>query len=264
MRGLSRRVRPQLWWLFFLLISAPVGAHPSLLGATGLVVLPTAETVPAGQFETALAYAPVDAGANDAKLTQYSARGVMGLSDRCEIYGLWTRLSDAQRTDGGAVGVKYVLVRRPGTQVAVGVEEFHLLVHLPGTLFVPDVDYTGAYLVLTKALQQEQPGAWYEEAPPPRLIGHLGVRWARYDFDFRSPSMLAPFFGLEARVNERISLVAEARRRDSSVERRDLTSYAVRYRLNERFEAEAGETNGALGGLARPKHDLFIDLSYRW
>jgi hypothetical protein len=214
-------------------------AYPSLLGPTGLVALPTAETVGFPGFDAAIDLTKGQVGAEELDIR--AARVVVGLPLNWEVWAVVGDGSNGESRNLLGFGAKLPLLRVPvaGFRIAAGVgweelgkgEDFRSL---------------SGYLVGTQ--------------PIPRGRVHVGFMSISLDRPGQTDTILRPFAGAELEVGKGAVLLAELRTRDSSVDEKAVFSVALRRQLSRRIWFQVGTTNAAALGLGGKDQKIFVGL----
>ena len=274
-------------WLSVLLSAAllAVGAAsafavPSLAGPTGLIMLPTADIAPSSLWQMGVGsrsiriqqmYQP-----ESTDVSEWTFNALKGVADDAEVFVTYQRVTDGTDTDVWEYGGKYLIgedlfPRRGflgGTKVAVGgslgrwaesVEFTSNAMYLPS-----DVETRRLYLVATKQLAPTYTGEWSWEAPAgTRIVGTVGLLYLRVDPDLgEAHSLVRPFIGVEVTGRRMLTLLAEYRLKDSSVEDNEEFSVAVRKPFGSSTNLEVGLTNASPIGLGIEEMNLFARITF--
>lgn len=269
---------------------APALAVPSLGGPTGLALLPTADTAPVDEWQTAFGYRSVKVGADalgmyglvdDLDVSIWQLSFLKGVASDAEIWVTYQRATNGEDSSIWRVGGKYEigdkLLPRSGflsdTKIAIGggmgryPDDAITLTHFFGVLdppLVTDTETLDLYLVVTKQLSPGGTGTWeWEEPTGTRIIGTAGVYYMDVDFDdFGGETLLEPFVGVAFVTPKDLTLAFEYRTKAEDLEDDALFSYLLRYPVDNNTTVEFGLTNGSPIGLAQAEHDVFARLTY--
>ncbi|HEY3415857.1 MAG TPA: hypothetical protein VGM23_03140 [Armatimonadota bacterium] len=228
------------WWMFItVLIGCAVAglSYPTLYGDTGLVLVPTADIMPTGNFSLAVNVSREDLTSGTA--TVIPVRVTYGASDRTEFSLFFSEPTD--KSEGGfdatGGGVKLSLLpenverRTPGIAVGGRIASLRDPV---------GYDVIEGYAVFSKALLQS--GDLEDKGFVFRF--HGGVSYIQYsgavDAEFFSP-----FFGVSYASVEGNSLVIDyvpKQEKGITTYRESTISGALRRRLSPNFWIELGST----------------------
>jgi hypothetical protein len=210
-------------------------AYPSLLGPTGLVALPTADSLGLAKVDIAADFASAD------QLDLVPLRATVGVG-RGELWGMTADVSDG----GGSItgfGGKLPVYQVPlvGMQVAVGLGIYDLS--------DGDGDLTNIYLVASQDL--------------PHARGHVGLMSIDASLPGANATETRPFVGFELYTSDGMTLAVEIRAKADSLESEAPKSVVLRKSLTKGLAVEGGFTNGAFLGLGAHDTDFFVGLKYR-
>lgn len=217
-----------------MLVASIAWSYPTRFGpVTGLVDLPTTDTVPNGQLEMAADFAKLS---DEGKV--YPLRVVVGVSDSAELGIGYARLRGDGRANITSFGGKVSVMQEPG-------ELFGLAV---GGAFINNAlgsDITQAYAVASKQLTGNQSQALHRSAdavPTVRgLVGMMVTRVKNGDTD----SEVQPFVGLDIASPSGASFVAEYGWTKFG---RDQLAAAMRFPLQDGFVVQAGVVRAPILG----------------
>jgi hypothetical protein len=238
---------------------------PSLGGPTGIVSMPNAVTMTAGEWQTALSYQgmrPSASGMYQAPddLSAWTLQATLGLDDTAEAWAAYSSTADHEGSRVWGLGAKKMLAhpREEAPVVAVGASY-----HRWGDAFAagslgdgaarPNANVTKAYAVVTGPLGDDD---W-----PFGLLGTGGIMYIGVDPDRgRSQSLARPFVALQAIVWG-TGLGLEYRWKDASVDAKPVFSAAIRQVLSSEVTAELGTTNASPVGTGLSAQRLFLRVS---
>lgn len=204
-------------------------AYPNLNGATGLVGIPNAYTVPSGQLVGAADYVDANNG--------FIFRGIYGLSPNLEV-GATASLAD---NDGFSIGGKYrIPADIAGFDTAFG-------------LTYADLDEVGSGFQVSFTGTQPLSGS-VEEGN--LLLWTLGVNFT----DFEDASAIRPYTGAQLLLSPRTEVGGEFMLEAGDFNESIFSLY-VRQRFNAALSGQIGFTN-AVGFTGTDDAGLFVGASY--
>ena len=188
---MKRRMATTLGMAFAAVMAClvPSSSDPNLLGATGLLLNPTAD-LGEDRRDFQLTYLPVR---NALETTDWlSVAGRFRLNQRTELHGALEAMQATNDREGLAAGVKRQIQAETATLPAVALGAYHDSL----------LKQTAAYAVMSVA------GTSRLDDTPNGLRGHLGLRWDRFE-NGRNESAVTGFVGVEARVGKRLVFFGE-------------------------------------------------------
>lgn len=217
-----------------LLMAIPAHAYPNLNAATGLLAVPTASIVTAGNFVVG-----ADVLSNDD--ATFNGRIIYGLTPQLEIGAGFVSGEDT------ATGVSAKLA------LAGTIAGFHPAIGISVINGNDNAisDGTQVYLVGSKVLSDTRHGAG-------TLIGTLGVNFT----DIDTASAVRPFVGAQLRLGDRTELDGEYVLSTGNFNR-SIHSIFVRHVLNETWTIQTGFTN-AVGFTGSAHNNFFMGTAYSW
>jgi len=220
---------------------APASSDPNLVGATGLLLNPTAD-LGTGQFDLQLTYLPVR---NAVDTTHwYSVAGRYRLDERTELHGALEAMRATNDREGGVLGVKRQVQAETAVLPAVAVGAYHDSI----------LKDTAAYAVASLA------GTNPADGSPTGLRGHLGVRWDRFE-DGRNESAVTSFLGAESRVGEQTTFFGEVgTQHHDRVHRKTPWAVGLRWSPSARRTFTAGVVTPAYGFAS----DTVVFVAVQW
>jgi len=274
-------------WLSVLLAAALLAAGaasafavPSLAGPTGLVMCPTADIAPAGMWQVAAGNRSmrINMYQESFDISDWSINALKGVADDAEVFVTYQRVTDGKNTDVWEYGGKYLIGEDlfprqgflGGTKVAVGgslsrwADALGIYDDMVSEVSTTDVKTVRAYLVATKQLAPTYTGEWPWEAPSgTRIVATVGLMYFRVDPDRgEANSVLRPFLGVEVTGQRQLTLLAEYRLKDSSVESHGEFAFAIRKPFGSSTTVEVGLSNANPIGLGIDEQNLFARMTY--
>lgn len=251
-------------------------AMPSLAGPTGIVSVPNALVAPQGQLQAALSFQSQSqemyGGSMDVNVWQLNL--LAGVTDEAELWAAYA-LADQESPTASetahlwALGGKYQLTREPKDQAALAIgasmESWSDLA-MSGDMYglgLGDVDVIKAYVVATKDFTPMTGGAWDYNAATTRILGSLGIMYAKVDADLgEDESMTRPFVGLEFLGTGGTDLGLEYRWKDDDLDEKAVFSAVLTHRFSNKIEVQVGTTNAGIAGVGLDDQDIFVRLGY--
>jgi len=217
------------------LVCGAAFAYPSLHGPTGLVALPTAESLPLAKVDLALDFASVDS------IDVVPLRATAGVG-RGELWALFANLDDG----GGDIkgfGGKLPVYQVPmvGLKIALGLGVYN------GSN--GDGDVTALYIVGSQDL--------------PRGRATIGLMLLDVNAAGIDERAARPFLGFELFAADGVTLAVEVRAKSDALDSEAPQSVVVRKSLSKGLAVEAGVTNAAFLGLGADDNEFFAGIKYR-
>jgi len=212
-----------------LLGSPPARAYPTLEGPTGLLIMPTAGTVPAGLSEVELTYADFE------DLTEFPVLNYLYGGPKFEVGAGWLRWDpDVGDTENGYnLHAKYAWL--PETETAPGLSlglSFQDISNVGSKFSI----YVAGSKLLTRQVEERE-GAF---------LGHVTLGWESWEPDAAGAASEDDFvanLGLEYRMTlvngNALSIFAEYEF-DNDVRGESIWAVGVRYQFTPQISAQAG------------------------
>jgi hypothetical protein len=228
-------------------------ADLNISGATGLILNPTAQIVAKGQPEIQANYYDFGSDWDD---KHYGVFGAIQAADKLEINGGVSKYrSDDEIWDrsGIAIGAKYQLFNEEQKGFALAIGAGH------NRAFGRN---TNAYIAATKAFGSSERAS---------VIGTIGARWDRFDFDIDGKSSKASVFaGVQVPItrNGELSVIGEVQSKNldndfSGDEAKIPYALGVRYQPNgQPFSVSAGIQRHGVNTPFERKATLFVRANY--
>jgi len=245
-----------LWIMAVLMLgAASVWAYPSLGGATGLVILPTAEVTAPGAVAVAVDYQKV--GEAFGNMSILPARINAGVTDRLELSaGYLNYEADGAPLDyQWTVGAKYALLQVPTDDIGLAIGTAYSSIEAGSW---DNVTLTHAYLALSKNFRFS-PG---EDS----LKGRITAGWSYTNFSEELDTISKPYVGLEILTSNGAILGVEYRWKEGDAEYHALLSAVARAPLtrDQAWWVEIGSTNCIYNALSMfDDQKVFYGLAYR-
>jgi hypothetical protein len=232
------------------------GAYPSLGGATGLVILPTAEVTAPGAVEVAVDYQKVGDVFSDISILP--ARINVGVADNLELSAGYLKYeSDGAPLDyQWTVGAKYALLQEPTDDIGLAIGASYTTIEAGSW---DNLNITQAYLALSKHFAFSPS----EESPK----GRFTAGWSYTKFSEELDDINKPYVGLEILTPNGACLGVEYRWKESDAEYHALLSTVARIPLSrdKSWWAEIGSTNGIYNALSMfDDQKVFYGLAYHF
>jgi hypothetical protein len=253
-RGAAAREGKQLMKLTAVVIStalvlgllAGVGwAYPTRFGpTTGLVDLPTPDTVEAGTAQFAIDYAKIEGG-----LRVWPARVVVGVSKNAELGVGYAKLKDGVSDQITSFAGKVTLLSEPQADFGLGVGA--------SILDTTGGDVTNVYAVASKEFPLPASERARYEARRVRIRGHLGLMYTQVSNGV-SDNEIKPYLGADLTTPEGSAFVAEYKWTKFG---KDDAAAAIRYPVSPKVTVQAGVARAGTI-LGQTDYRFIIGLSY--
>jgi len=208
------------------LLSGMAWAYPTRFGpVTGLVDMPTTETLTPNDAELAIDYAPLGGDTN-----VWPIRLLIGLPQDAEVGAGYARFKDGIDDKITSFGGKVRLLREPSSQLSLAFGANYL----SGDVF----DTLNVFAVAGKEIPTTPGGIYGPERL--HLRGYVGLMFTNISNSV-SDDEFKPFLGLEAMTPQGAGLVAEYKFTKFG---NDHVGAAVRYRATPRVTVQVGIARG--------------------
>ncbi|MFB3883048.1 MAG: hypothetical protein ACE149_17410 [Armatimonadota bacterium] len=251
-------------------------AMPSLAGPTGIVSVPNALVAPQGQLQAALSFQQQSqemyGGSVDTDVWQLTV--LAGVAKQAELWAAYALADQDSPTASEtahlwALGGKYQLTSEPKDQASLAIgasmESWSDLA-MSGDMYglgLGDLDVIKAYIVATKDFTPMTGGGWEYGNSPTRILGSVGLLYARIDPDLGDDmSMTRPFVGIEFLGSGGTDLGLEYRWKDSDIDEKAVFSAVLTHKFSKNIEAQIGTTNAGPAGVGLDDQDIFLRLGY--
>lgn len=241
--------------LFALVLAAGLcgWAYPTLFGDTGLVQVPTADTMPQMNFEVGAHYTNIGSGATTS--AAYPIRIDYGIAKGTEVFGLYAPAASSKMYDAMGGGVKINLLSEDSLQTIPGISIGARVVHFSRTM---DQNYINVYATSSTTIYRM--GDYYTNGY--RVRAHVGAEFYRFSGDL-THNFVSGFAGLSFESTKGASIVVDylPQMADDGVIYRDSSlSAAVRFPFATTFAAEVGMTRPFLNSSST----LYAGFSYHY
>ncbi len=232
-------------YLLLGMVVALVGAafaYPTLTGPTGLITLPTASSLPAGQISLAADYYNTSDGPVE---NSYPVRATLGLASSIEVGAAYLFQDNADMWVLNAklspiinlIGFDWGAGAQYAKQNLTPADETVFQLYWVGTMMMSDVDEGQPAIGLT-----------------------VGANWT--DSDLLDDNTLRFFAGVEAGFANNFSLIAEYQTEDEDFETDPVWSVGARFGFTDAISAQVAWTNGPFFG--RGEHNLTAGINFGW
>jgi hypothetical protein len=227
-------------------LSAAAGCtYPTRFGpATGLVDLPTSDTVDTGAAEVALDYTKLEGGQQI-----WPARILLGVSQKAELGVGYAKLKDGESQHITSFAAKMNFLSEPQADFGLGVGA--------AVLDGSNGDLFNVYAVASKEFPTGGSQSTSYQTARARVRGHLGLMYTRIS-DSVSDNEIQPFVGADVTMPEGTAFVAEYKWTDFG---NNHAAAAIRYPLSPKLTIQAGVARAGTI-LGQDDYRFIIGLSY--
>jgi len=220
-------------------------AYPTRFGpATGLVDLPTSDTIDTGAAEFAVDYTKLEGGQQI-----WPARILLGVSQQAELGVGYAKLKDGVSDQITSFAAKMNFMAEPQADFGLGV----------GAAIIDggNGDLLNVYAVASKEFPTGGGQRMAYQAGRARIRGHLGLMYSRIS-DGVSDNEIKPFLGADVTMPEGTAFVAEYKWTDFG---KNHAAAAIRYPVSPKLTIQAGVARGGTI-LGQDDYRFMIGLSY--